>query len=256
MLSIFASCAIVAGSIAGALIFLLIFRRFWLARVHKQHNDIIGWQISFLSTTYAVIIAFMLSDVWNNYQAAETNAEVEANSVLNVYHVAEGFPRQQRDAIRSLARHYADVMVREEWPAMQQGGFSTEGYQTTSALWQALMATRTANGAEQGSFDRALNDLTSLTEHRRIRQLQSRAKLPAIFWAVLIIGGLMTVIYTCLFDVEDPRLHVLQVVSVSFFISLVLVTIADVDGPYGGAVRIPPTSFEMVRQLMQNGSPE
>lgn len=256
MLGVFQSCAIVAGSVAGALIFLLIFRRFWLSRVHKQHNDIIGWQISFLSTTYAVIIAFMLSDVWNNYQAAEANAEVEANSVLNVYHVAEGFPPQQRDAIRSLARHYADIMVREEWPAMEQGRFSSEGYHTTSALWKTVMAIRTTSDAEQGSFDRTLSDLTSLTEHRRIRQLQSRASLPAIFWAVLIIGGLMTVIYTCLFDVEDARLHVLQVVSVSFFISLVLVTIADVDGPYGGAVRIPSTSFEMVRQLMQNGSPE
>ncbi len=256
MLNIFQSCAIVAGSIAGALIFLLIFRRFWLARTHRQHNDIIGWQISFLSTTYAVIIAFMLSDVWNNYQSAEANAEVEANSVLNVYHVAEGFPQQQRGEIRSLALHYADIMVREEWPAMQQGGFSTESYRTTSALWNTVMATRTTNSTEQGSFDRALSDLTSLTEHRRIRQLQSRAKLPAIFWGVLIIGGLMTVIYTCLFDVEDPRLHVLQVVSVSFFISLVLVTIADVDGPYGGAVRIAPTSFDMVRHIMQNGSAE
>ncbi len=254
MLSVFDSCAIIAGSIAGALIFLLIFRRFWLSRVHRQHNDIIGWQIGFLSTTYAVIIAFMLSDVWNNYQAAETNAEIEANSVLNVYQVAEGFATQQRSAIRSLARHYAEIMVREEWPDMQKGRFSVAGYQTTSALWKIIMGTRSANSNEQGSFDRALNDLTSLTEHRRIRQLQSRAKLPVIFWVVLIVGGLMTVIYTCLFNVEDARMHVLQVVSVSFFISLVLVTIADVDGPYGGAVRIPPTSFEMVLQIMQDSS--
>ncbi len=256
MLNIFESCAIVAGSIAGALIFLLIFRRFWLARAHRQHNDIIGWQISFLSTTYAVIIAFMLSDVWNNYQAAEANVEVEANSVLNMYHVAEGFPPEQKATIRSLARQYAEVMIRQEWPAMQQGEFSKNGYQTTSAMWKTVMATRSSNTAEQGSFERALNDLTSLTEHRRIRQLQSRAKLPAIFWAVLIIGGLMTVIYTCLFDVEDFRMHVLQVVSVSFFISLVLVTIADIDGPYGGAVRIQPTSFEMVLQIMQSGAPD
>jgi hypothetical protein len=64
----------------------------------------------------------------------------------------------------------------------------------------------------------------------------------------------MTIIYTCLFNVEDPRMHVLQVVSVSFFISLVLVTIADIDGPFGGAVRIPSTSFEMVLQSMENGA--
>lgn len=137
---------------------------------------------------------------------------------------------------------------------MQRGELSRAGNQTTSRLWKAVMAAGAANGTEQGSFNHALTDLTALTEHRRIRQLQSRAKLPAIFWAVLSIGGLMTIVYTCLFNVEDPRMHVLQVISVSFFISLVLVTIADIDGPFGGAVRIPSTSFEMVLQSMGNGA--
>jgi hypothetical protein len=109
MLTTLESLAAIAGSMIAALLFLLAFRRFWLARVREQHNDVIGWQISFLSTSYAVIIAFMLSDVWNNYQAAELNAEMEANALVNLYRVADGLPSQQKNQIRSLGRRYAEL---------------------------------------------------------------------------------------------------------------------------------------------------
>jgi len=254
MLSAIESSLIIAGSILAALLLLRISRRFWLPKTRHQHNDVIGWQISFLSTTYAVIIAFMLSDVWTNYQNAETNTEVEANSLLNIFRVAEGLPEPQRVQVPQLAMRYAETMIQEEWPAMTHGTFSKNGFRNTSDLWKAIMSTRAQTGSEQASFEHALSDLTNMTEHRRIRHLQSRSKLPGIFWLVLIVGGVMTVAYTCLFDIEATRMHVVQVVGVTFVISLVLVTIADIDGPYGGAVRIQPTAFEMALQTMMRSA--
>ena len=260
MLSVFQSCAIIAGSIALALVCLLIFRRFWLPRGRRQHNDVIGWQISFLGTTYAVIIAFMLSDVWNNFVLAETNAEIESNALLNVYRVAAGLPSPPRDQVQALAHRYGEVMIREEWPAMMKGAFSSTGSRIISALWDITTKVDARNASEQVSLERLLTDLTSMTEHRRIRQFESRSKIPDVFWLLLITGGVLTVLYACLFDVEETRMHVLQVVGITFIVSLVLVTIADVDGPYGGALRIQPTGFVMALKSMgdaigqQNGA--
>ncbi len=250
MLSAFQSCAIIAGSIGLALLCLFTFRHFWLPRSRRQHNDVIGWQISFLGTTYAVIIAFMLSDVWNNFVVAETNAETEANALLNVYRVAAGLPSPPKDQVRVLARRYAEVMIREEWPAMMKGALSPTGSQVVSALWDVTTKISARNGSEQASLERLLADVTNLTEHRRIRQFESRSKIPDVFWLLLITGGVLTVLYACLFDVEETRMHVLQVVGITFIVSLVLVTIADVDGPYGGALRIQPTGFAMALKSM------
>ncbi len=250
MLSALESISIIAGSILAALLVLLVFRRYWLSRIRGQHNDVLGWQVSFLSTTYAVVIAFMLSDVWGNYQAAQTNAEVEANALLSLYRVAVALPPQARDEMQSLGRRYAETMVREEWPAMLRGDLSPAGFQITSDLWKVLMATQTRNAVEATAFGSAVSDLTNLVEHRHIRLLQSHSKLPGIFWIVLIVGGVLTVLYTCLFDVEEFRMHVVQVIGVAFIVSLILVTIADVDGPFGGAVRILPAGFEMALQSM------
>ncbi len=250
MLNAFESVSIIAASIVGALLFLLLFRRFWLPKGKRQHNDVIGWQISFLATTYAVIMAFMLSDVWRAFQAAETNAEIEANALVNMFRVAQGLPPAQQSAVQQLTRRYAELMITEEWPAMTRGAFGPDSHRTVVDIWNVVIKTQARDPMEQASLQRELADLSNMTEHRRIRQLQSRSKMPGIFWFVLIVGGTMTVLYTCLFDVEEPKMHILQVVVVTFVVSLVLVTIADVDGPYGGAVRIQPTAFELALKTM------
>jgi hypothetical protein len=87
-----------------------------------------------------------------------------------------------------------------------------------------------------------------MTEHRRIRVMQSRESLPAILWAVLIAGGVITVAAACFFGVHNFRFHLLQVTVLSFLIALVLVAIADIDRPDQGEVRVMPSGFEFALQ--------
>ena len=48
----------------------------------------------------------------------------------------------------------------------------------------------------------------------------------------------------CFFGVPNFRFHLLQIVVLSFLISLVLVAIADIDRPYQGDVKVSPEGFE------------
>ena len=73
--------------------------------------------------------------------------------------------------------------------------------------------------------------------------MRSSDALPGILWAVLIGGGIVTVFAACFFGVQNFRFHLLQVVVLSFLISLVLVAIAEVDRPYQGNVRVSPDGF-------------
>ena len=255
MLSALEAFFIVGVSVAAAVGCLLLFRRYWLSRRHS-HNDIIGWQITFLATTYAVIVAFMLADVWKNYQAAEENTESEASAALNIYRSAQGLPSPQKEQLSNLSRRYCQVMIQEEWPAMTKGSFSQLGSTTEAALWQTVTDTNVQNLSEQAVLNRTLADLTDLSEHRRIRQLQSRSGMPFIFWVTLIAGAAMMIVYTCLFDIEQMGLHVMHVVGTTFIITLLLVTIADIDAPYGGALRIQPTNFVLTLQSMNNHAPQ
>jgi len=190
----------------------LALNRIWPPSARRLNNDIIGWHVGVIGTTYAVILAFLLSGVWANFEGASNNAEVEANGLVSVFRLSNGLPSPVRESIQRLCRRYADVMVNEEWPAMYRGTLSPESFQVTQQLWNTVTSARLQSASEQTSMNRLISELTNMTEHRRIRQSQSRSKLPGLLWAVLLIGGMITISYSCLFGIENFLLHALHVV--------------------------------------------
>ena len=113
------------------------------------------------------------------------------------------------------------------------------------------MSIQSASGTELAAEDHAISELTTLTEHRRTRILQSTARIPSILWCVLIVGGLLTVTSACLFGSSNTRLHALQVFAFSLLISLGLVAIADLNRPFQGAVHISTFAFVRAKENMR-----
>jgi hypothetical protein len=87
--------------------------------------------------------------------------------------------------------------------------------------------------------------------HRRTRLLQSTYRLPAIFWCVLLVGGVLTVISVSMFGSANRRVHTLQVMSLTLLVTLVMLAIADVDRPFQGWVCISNYAFQRAQQTMR-----
>jgi hypothetical protein len=244
VLTIFGNVIVILACPLVALLFVWILERFWPSIQRRDHNDIIGWQVGVLGTTYAVILGFMLYAVWTSYQTADINAEAEADSLVNVFRLADGLPAAERDQVHQLARQYANVVIEEEWPVMHEGGTSLSGHKTIQQLWTVVLQTKPATIGEQAVVNLILAEISTMTEHRRDRQIESQTKLPAILWMVLIVGGAITMLSSCLFGIKNLPLHCVQVVSLTLLLSLILVAIADIDRPFQGAVHISPHGFE------------
>lgn len=241
---------IVLLSVSLAFGFLCFLHRFWPSSQRREHNEIIGWQVSVLGTTYAVIMGFMLYAVWTDFTAADVNANAEANSLVNVSRLAEGLPATQRDQIQKLARDYSDAMLSDEWPAMHAGGLGTKGHIIMGELWTAAIGTQPSSASEQTCMNQLITELAHLTECRRLRELQSEQKLPEILWVVLIGGGVITTLSSCLFGTDNFKLHVIQVLSLTLLLSLTLVAIADIDRPFQGTVHVKPMGFARARDTL------
>jgi hypothetical protein len=244
--SIATAIAIIAGSVA----FLLALRRIWPTEQRRQHNDLIGWQVTVVGTTYAVILGFMLYTVWTNFEIAEGNAEAEANSLVSLARSAKGLPSAPGQKIQDLARAYVDIMLTDEWPAMNRGAFSPESHRKIQQLWTVATKAEVHTASEQTSLDHVLSELYEMTNHRRLRQLEAIASLPGILWAVLIIGAVVTIVSACLFGSVEFKLHLIQVVMLAMLLSLVLVAIADINRPFQGSVHVSPAGFERARQAL------
>lgn len=249
------SIVIIVSCIAIAILMLAVLYRVWPPASRVAHNDVVGPSVGVIGTTYAVIIAFMLSGVWNDFQSAQINAEQEANCLVNIFRFAERLPREPGSRLQKLARDYANLMITQEWPAMATESFSQPGYDVMQELWRTMVGIQNQDAAQQMILDHAMTQLTALTEHRRIRLLQSRKRLPSILWAVLLVGGIVTVGAACLFGVINFRLHMVQVFAITFLVSLMLVAVADIDRPFQGDVRVPPDGFRFALQSFDTWRP-
>lgn len=247
MLNSYQSMAIVIAIVAGSVSFLGLLQRIWPADQRRLHNELIGWQVTVLGTTYAVIVGFMLYAVWTNFETANINAEDEANALVNAARTAQGLPSSAREPIQELARRYADLMITEEWPAMENLQLSPESHKVVMQLWTTVATTKVSDASEQTSLDHTLTELSSMTQYRRTRQLEVNSKLPDILWAVLIIGAVVTIVSSCMFGTIDFKLHLLQVFMLSLLVGLALVSIADINRPFQGSIHVAPSAFEHAR---------
>lgn len=254
MLTVFDDLVIVFLSVVLSLAFLWLLQRIWPSRERRVHNDIIGWQIGVLGTTYAVIIGFMLYAVWTTFQEAEINADSEANSLVNVFRLADGLPEAQRNEIHQLAREYVGVVMSDEWPAMYRGELGHAGDPIIQRLWAAAVQVTPTSPSEQTSMSLTLAEISTMTRFRRVRELQSEWRLPKILWILMIVGGCVTIFSACLFGTDDFRLHVALILFLSFLVSLTLVAIADIDRPFQGTVHVLPLGFERARDTFAEAS--
>ena len=96
MLNLAENVLILALTIAGSMLFMAVLNYIWPREKRQVHNELIGWQLNIIGTTYAVILGFMLYTVWTDFGAANLNVDLEASALRNVYRLAEGLPEQQR----------------------------------------------------------------------------------------------------------------------------------------------------------------
>jgi hypothetical protein len=250
MLSFGQDVLILIVTLVASLLFMLLLNRLWAQEKRSVNNDLIGWQLTIVGTTYAVILGFMLFTVWNAYGDAQANVDLEANALRDLYHTADALPEPQRTQLKQDARAYANAVIDQDWPQMADDTVPEGSHLIDEAMWKTVMTLKPASQTDAIYTSHALDQLTRLTEHRRTRMLQAVYKLPPIFWAVLIVGGIVTVLSAATFGARNTVLHAFQVLSFTLLVTLVLLAISDVNRPFEGWIHIDNYAFLRARTYM------
>jgi uncharacterized membrane protein YraQ (UPF0718 family) len=230
----------VAGAVGG----LVLVQRLVPIERRLEHNDVAGFIYAVLGVAYAVLLGLMVVAVWQDWQEAHDSATQEANELDAIFWLAHGLPEPEGRHIQELARDYARVEVRQEWPLMERGKSSPKAYELLDGMRASVEALHPTNDAQTVLYDNLLQRLHELGAARRARLLEAEEGLPAILWAVLLVGGVITVGFTYLFGLRSTVVHVLMVAALALVIGLVLFTVAALDFPFKGDVRIGPEAFE------------
>ena len=211
--------------------------------LREEHNDVAGFIYAVLGVAYAVVLAFMLIAVWQNYETAKTNVDTEANELAGVYFLASQLPEPQRTHVQDLARRYARVVVEEEWSMMEQGQTSPRADSLLRQLRSKLLEFDPSTEREQVLYEGGLTQLHDALDARRSRLLEVREGIPNLLWVVLVVGGVITVSFTYLFGLKSNLAHALMVAALTLLICAILFAIGEFDYPFSGVVEIRPDAF-------------
>jgi len=250
MLSYLQSGLMVIAAMLLSAVTVAVLNRIWPISRRKLVNDVTGWQLGILGTTYGVILGFMLFTVWNDFRAAEVNANMEASSLLTVTRIGAQLPSPEREAIQELGVKYAEMTIHQDWPAMEMQQDSSGSARVAGEMWQVLVRLR-SNGNGVGTVDHLTNALKDLSERRNLREQEFQERLPKILWMLLVVGAGVTVGSACLLGNDNEWLHYCQVLALTFVVSVALAAIADLARPFEGAVSVSPVAFERALTMMQ-----
>jgi fumarate reductase subunit D len=209
----------------------------------EGQNDVAGFIYAVLGVAYAVLLAFVVFAVWQDYKTAQTNVESEANELAGVYFLASQLPEPQRTHVQDLVRTYARVVVEQEWPMMEQGQTSPHADSLVRQLRLELLEFDPHTKGEQVLYELGQTQLHDAIDARRTRLLEVREGIPTLLWVVLVVGGVITVSFTYLFGLKSNVAHALMVAALTLLICGILFTIGEFNDPFSGPVGIQPEAF-------------
>jgi hypothetical protein len=233
----------------------VMIRQFVSHKTLAAHNDVAGFVYATTGVTYAVVLAFVVIAVWENYNAAKEVTDEEANSLGVMIRLANGFPDPARQDVQQAALTYAQNAVDEEWPAMaNKTAPSPETSAALDHLYQVYERPDVVASVNATQYAESLSQLSDVSATRRQRILASQGGLPSIMWVVLLVGAAALIGSAFLFGVESLRSQLAIVSGLVIVVSLLLFAVYALDDPFQGGVRVHPDALELV--LRQFGTPQ
>jgi hypothetical protein len=101
----------------------------------EHHHEIAGYFVTIIGTLYAVLLAFAVFAVWNDFKQASSNLEEEANRIGDLSRMAKGLSEPLRENVRTALAAYVRSVLEDEFPAMAEGRDSPHTWQAASNLW-------------------------------------------------------------------------------------------------------------------------
>jgi hypothetical protein len=235
----------VVGTVGVAILGLLLVRRLVPLDFLQMHHEVGGYMIGVMGTVYAVILAFIVFFVWNQYQIAAAAVVAEANGVGDLSRMIKRLPEPLQSQLRGALVNYLQVVIHSEWPAMGSQNESQEAWSAMQKIWEIYRRADIPRDEHvQIFYSQSLQQMNNLSNSRRARLFASHWKVPTLIWVLLWLEGAIILGFTYFFGVRSIRSQCLMTIAFALVVSLNLFLILELDRPFSGLAQISPMPLE------------
>ncbi len=233
-------------AIGTAVCGVLLVHRFVNVRTLKSHHDIAGPIFATIGVVYAVMLSYVLVIVWQNFDKTNNNVVQEANFYADIYRDSAGLSEPFRSSMKTEMDSYIDAVINDEWKLLAHGQRSSKVQDISNKIWQLYGSYEPKTESEKAFFAEILSKMNDAGELRRQRILDAQTGIHPMLWAVLLFGGIITVVFAFFFGSENLKAQLIMTTLMSVLIAMILFTILIMDFPFSGDMNVSPDSFKEV----------
>ena len=258
-----------AVTMAGSIV---VRRLFGLERL-VINNEVAGFKFAVVGIVYGLFLTLATISAWEKFSEAHV-AVIEEAAAANAIYQLTNRPEQDQLAVRAALSKYLMLAIDKDWPAMEAEQESEEVSAALAELYTDVIRliqetsvaparnTATAQIKVTGRAQKVaaipapheamaqalaielIKQLDNITKSRRTRVHLSSGIVPNMMWCVLILGAMLTVVFTFFFGLANTVAQVSMTGILAAMIFMSLLMTLSFDHPFTGPVQVGPEALK------------
>jgi Protein of unknown function (DUF4239) len=201
-----------------------------------SHNDVTKFTYGFIGFVYAFFIGFVVSSLWGQNNAADSNARAEGAAAAQLARDSVVFDTADKERIRQVLLRYEHAAI-AEWPHAGDAR-SADADAALSRVYQAYAGVAARTDTQKTLLATSYSNLDRVSQSRTVRLLTARedAGLPWPFWAVIFMTSGLVLGTAIIYGVENAALHYPMVAIVAVILAANLFLVLELAHPFVGAI--------------------
>lgn len=200
----------------------------------------------------SLVMAFSLGQALESTRTLSKAVSDEASQIHNLNKLLIHYGSPAAEAIRPALHAYVKSIVDDEWPNLNERGLSKVTAEKFQAVSRGVIQLKPQGDRETALYLSALNLTDRIGHARELRIATADAKLPSVYWYVILIGLLAELIISAL--LERGKYSALIINLLSTVLSGILALVFIFDQPYHGEAGIDPGPLKRLAKVMNENS--
>lgn len=210
-----------------------------------------GIKLTGIYTVFAVVLGFVIFSSWQFYLEASDSIREEASSSSVINRSARALPAGMGDPVVQALEEYLSIASSQEWEELSEGQTSLVGQAALQNLNQAIFNVPVGtDAAVANAQDTMMYYLGAVEQARGDRVFLAEDEDPEFVWALLAVGGLVTVFLSATLHVRSRTTHLQLVGSLSAIIAASLFSVYALSNPFTGPFPVNPIPLEVALQTV------
>lgn len=174
-----------------------------------------------------IVLAFVLALTNQAIDSYQSEISIEAAQIRNLDKLLTAAHGKQFEDCRKPLLNYSKSIVQDEWPQLQQQKGSTITTSLLTKLDTCLLASSPKTESQSVIYLEIIKLSSQITQSREMRIANSNSSLSPLFWFVMHLGLLLTIILSALSFYTPGTIRVIncsiQVITLSILMALTMV---------------------------------